>query len=300
MGALNVWKVGAAKITRVAEAADFPVDPALLFPIDRAAIQRESWLRPHFCSPEGDLLMSFHAFVIEIGSRRIIVDTCVGNDKKRHAPMFKNLQGPFLQDLEAAGYPAETIDTVICTHMHTDHVGWNTRWVGGRWVPTFPNARYLFGRVEWAHWEAEARAERAATSEAARMMDTTVVMADSVRPVMEAGLHQLVETNHRLSQEVYLEPTPGHTPGHVCVHIDSGDEHAVITGDLLHHPFQCGHPHISTHVDWNCEQSEATRRAFFKQCTSRPVLVLGSHFATPTGGWIVPDGDRWRLSIERP
>jgi glyoxylase-like metal-dependent hydrolase (beta-lactamase superfamily II) len=299
---LNVWQVGDAKITRVVEGGDFPIDPALLFSTDRHAVRQQAWLQPHFSTPNGDLVMSIHAFVIEIGRRRILVDTCIGNDKKRHASMWNNLQGPFLSDLAAAGYPADSIDTVVCTHLHIDHVGWNTRWVDGRWLPTFPNARYLFGRIEWDHWrrEAEAAIEGSGQSEAAYMMETGVVIADSIRPIMEAGLHQLVEVDHRLADDVYLEHTPGHTPGHVCVHIASRGAHAVITGDMIHHPLQCSLPELGTHIDSDAARGTDTRLDFFARHSGRPTLVLGSHFPTPTAGWIVPDGERWRFSVDPP
>jgi glyoxylase-like metal-dependent hydrolase (beta-lactamase superfamily II) len=298
---LNVWHVGDAKITRVVEGVDFQIDPALLFSADRNLVKEQSWLRPHFSTPSGDLVMSMHAFIIDVGKRRILVDTCIGNDKKRHAPMWNNLQGPFLSDLAAAGYPPDSIDTVVCTHLHIDHVGWNTRWIDGRWQPTFPNARYLFGRIEWDHWRREAADPAGGgQSEAAYMMETGAVIADSIRPIMEAGLHDLVEVDHRLSDEVYLEHTPGHTPGHVCVHIASRGEHAIITGDMIHHPLQCSLPELGTHIDWDAARGTNTRLDFFARLCGRPILVLGSHFPTPTAGWIVPHGERWRFSVNLP
>ena len=304
MSTTNVWRVGNVKVTRVAEADDFALDPEFIFPLKAESIKEYEWLKPHFITPKGEILVSIHAFVIDTGSRRIVVDTCIGNDKRRHTAMWNNLQGPFLSDLAAAGYPAETIDTVVCTHLHVDHVGWNTRWADGRWIPTFPNARYLFGRVEWEHWQHEIDVEAATAksddSHAAQLIETGVVMGDSVSPIIEAGLHQLVEVDHRISGEVSLEHTPGHTPGHVCVRISSQGENAVITGDLMHHPLQCALPELGTHVDWNSARGEQTRRKFFDGCADKPVLVLGSHFAKPTAGWVVSHGESWRLSLKAP
>ena len=296
--AWQIWQVGDARITCIAESANFPVDPSLLFPADREAVRQQEWMQPHYCTPSGDLVMSIQAFIIEAGSRRIVVDTCIGNDKKRHAPMWNNLQGSFLKDLADAGYEPETIDTVVCTHLHVDHVGWNTRWVGDRWVPTFPQARYLFGRIEWEHWHAEAASQRAnaQSSEAARMMDADSLLVDSIEPIVQANLHQLVEVDHRLSDEVHLEHTPGHTPGHVTVHVVSRGQHAVITGDMIHHPLQCARPEIGTHVDWDSARSHATRVSFLSGLADRGVLVLGSHFATPSGGHINKHGSHWRFS----
>ena len=161
-----------------------------------------------------------------------LVDTCVGNDKDRggRAP-FHMMRTTFLEDLRAAGVPPESVDLVICTHLHVDHVGWNTRLDNGRWVPTFPRARHLF-----------ARRGVGALVAARRDDDTRRIMADSVQPVLDAGLATLVEMDHRISDELWLEPTPGHTPGHVSVRLRSGDGEAVITGDLMHHPVQMAEP----------------------------------------------------------
>jgi len=297
----NVWQVGDVKITRVADFDDFSLDPEFIFAIKPDAVRQHTWLRPNFITPEGQLLVSIHAFIIETADRKILVDTCIGNDKKRHTAMWNDLQGPFLRDLAAAGYPPESIDTVVCTHLHVDHVGWNTRKVDGRWIPTFPNARYLFGRIEWAHWkremELEAAAAERADSHAAHLVETGTVMGDSVQPIIDAGLYDLVETDHRLIDGVYLQHTPGHTPGHVCVRIESRGKRAVITGDMIHHPLQCALPDLGTHVDWDAAHGHATRLGFFQELADTPTLVLGSHFAKPTGGWVVSDGDRWRLSL---
>ena len=302
MNTPNVWHVGNAKITRVAEFDDYVLDPEFIFPIRPDAVRQHEWLLPHFITPAGQFLVSIHAFVIEVNKRRILVDTCVGNDKKRHIAAWNDLKGTFLADLTSAGYPPESIDTVICTHLHLDHVGWNTRCVDGKWIPTFPNARYLFGRIEWAHWQKEMELEAAAEAPAAHAADLDIgaVMGDSIQPIIDAGLHDLVEVDHRLCEEVVLEHTPGHTPGHVCVRISSAGENAVITGDLMHHPIQCALPELGTHVDWNPERSTQTRLRFFSQFADKPVLVLGTHFAKPTSGWLISRGDRWQLSVERP
>jgi glyoxylase-like metal-dependent hydrolase (beta-lactamase superfamily II) len=172
---------------------------------------------------------------------------------------------------------------VLCTHLHVDHVGWNTRLENGRWVPTFPKARYLIGRREWAHWKDEAEGP-----------DRTV-RNDSVRPVIYAGLADFVEADHRVTPEVRLAPTPGHTPGHVSVVIESKGSKAVITGDLMHHPVQCGEPGWASRFDVDPDQARATRRAFLEQCAKEGVLVLGTHFATPTGGRVVAHGEAFRF-----
>jgi len=234
--------------------------------------------------------MSIHALVIETPDRRIVVDTCLGNDKEgRRIPGWNNLRGPFLADLAAAGFPRESIDTVLCTHLHVDHVGWNTMLVEGAngtrsWVPTFPQARYLMGRVEFAHWR-EHR-ERA---------DMAAVFADSVAPIHDAGLADLVETDHRVCDEVTLVPTLGHTPGHVSVRISSKGEEALITGDFMHHPCQIARPDWSSTADSDPAEARLTRERMLARLAGVPVLVIGTHFAGRTAGRVERDGDAFRL-----
>ena len=284
------WQVGAVRITRIAELGGQPFPATFMFPAATPElVQRHAWLRPHFAQEDGRLFGSIHSFVIESGKRRIVVDTCVGNDKPRSIKAWNLLQGPYLEDLARAGFPADTIDTVLCTHLHVDHVGWNTRLVDGKWTPTFPNARYLFGRKEWEHW----------TSETAQHRDGDV-MSDSVRPIVDAGLAELVDMDAVLTPEVRLEPTPGHTPGHVSVRIASRGAEAVITGDLMHHPLQCAEPGLANNFDVDAAAARRTRHAFLARYSNRPVLVLGTHFAPPTAGWVVDAQPAWRFEVERP
>jgi glyoxylase-like metal-dependent hydrolase (beta-lactamase superfamily II) len=278
----------------VVEIGPVPTSPRFFFkdpPADLVA--RNAWLRPHFANDEGRLMLSIHCFVVESAGRRIVVDTCVGNDKKRQAPAWNLLNGPFLEDLAAAGFAPETIDTVLCTHLHVDHVGWNTRRVDGRWVATFANARYLFARQEWEHWSAQARASGPVGNG-----EPDDVLGDSVRPIIDAGLAELVETDHRLTDEVWLEPTPGHTPGHVSVRIRSEGRLAVITGDLMHHPIQCSEPDCVVNFDHDRELARTTRRRFLSCCAGDRSLVFGTHFAPPTVGRVVPAGAAWRFEVE--
>ena len=198
---MNVWQIGEIKITRIVEMQVTGGSRFILPDATRGEASPIKWLAPHFMDADGRLIMSIHALVIETKDRRIIVDTCLGNDKKRSIPNWNMLQGPFLEDLIAAGYPRETIDTVLCTHLHVDHVGWNTMLVDGNWLPTFPSARYLMGEKEYRYWTEE--------SDQTEYGD---IMADSVLPVFDAGLIELVDMNYRITDEIWLEPTPGHTP----------------------------------------------------------------------------------------
>jgi glyoxylase-like metal-dependent hydrolase (beta-lactamase superfamily II) len=213
-----------------------------------------------------------------------VVDTCVGNDKPRGAP-FGALSTNFLQDMEGIGWTRDSVDAVVCTHLHVDHVGWNTMLVDGKWIPTFPKARYLIGRREFEHWNAEKDAEN------------QQILSDSVRPILDAGLAELVELDHRISPEIRLVPSTGHTPGHVSVMIESEGESAVITGDMSHHPCQLAHPDWSPMFDSDREASAATRARLFAEWADKPILVIGTHYAAPTAGHIRRDGAAFRLEV---
>jgi glyoxylase-like metal-dependent hydrolase (beta-lactamase superfamily II) len=282
------WRIGEVTITRILELEATGGTRFILPQATPEVIREIGWLAPHFADETGRLRMSIHALVVETPDRRIIVDTCIGNDKQRDIPTWSNLQTSFLQDLEAAGFPPERIDTVLCTHLHVDHVGWNTRLEGGRWVPTFPKARYLIGRAEFDYWrDQEAGAEHPERSP----------FHDSVQPVFDAGLVDLVETDHQVCPEVRLEPTLGHTPGHVSIRIRSGGQEALITGDFAHHPCQLAHPEWASNADFDKAASTATRRRVFGDLAGSEVLVIGTHFASPTAGRVVGDGEVWRLAV---
>ena len=280
---MNEWQIGAVRMVRVVE-LDGPVPPDFFFDgVTPESVMRHAWMRPHFATDDGRLLGSVQAFCIESAGKRIVVDTCVGNDKVRTNPVWNHMQTRFLADLEKVGFARETVDVVVCTHLHVDHVGWNTMQADGRWVPTFPNARYLMGRREFEFW-----------SESPEPEDGDV-FGDSVKPVADAGLVDLVESDHRITEHLALEPTPGHTPGHVSLRIRSGGAEAVITGDLMHHPIQCSEPDWAVRFDVDPDAARATRRAFLEKHAASGVLVFGTHFSTPTAGRVVAVGDAWEF-----
>jgi glyoxylase-like metal-dependent hydrolase (beta-lactamase superfamily II) len=282
------WKIGDVEVARIVEvnAHEDPIS-VLLPEAGPELLQRHDWLFPRFATADGRMRISFQAFVMKSRDRRIMVDTCIGNDRQREFEIFCNMQTTFLEDLAAVGCPAESINTVLCTHLHFDHVGWNTRLVNGRWVPTFPKARYLFGRREYEHWQELKRTGG---------YHDLQHFADSIEPVVEAGLVDLVESNHEITDEVWLEPTPGHTPGHVSVRISSKGNEAVITGDLMHHPVQLAEPDWHGNFDMDKAQAARTRRDFITRYENKKALVIGSHFCDPTAGYIVRDKRNWRFS----
>ena len=275
------WRIGDVRITRVVELESTSIGGHILPQAAAADLAAIDWLRPFL--RDGKLAMSFHSLVVESQGRTIVVDTCIGNDKVRGYPRWNRMQSRFLHDFEAAGFDTGRVDTVLCTHMHVDHVGWNTRLVDGRWQPTFPAARHLYAEAEWEHWRQEAAD------------DTGPVIEDSVQPIFDAGLADLVPGTWQVDENVALLPTPGHTPGHVSVHVSSRGEEAIVTGDMIHHPCQVAHPEWSTTADVDQDWARETRKDFLARYADRPVLVIGTHFSGPTAGKLVRDGDSYRL-----
>jgi glyoxylase-like metal-dependent hydrolase (beta-lactamase superfamily II) len=278
------WTVGKVKITKVVELETVGSTRFILPLATPEEIQKLPWLVPDFASAEGRLKMSIHSLVVETPSRRIVVDTGLGNDKEgRKVPTWNNRQEPFLETMTAAGFPPGSIDTVFCTHLHVDHVGWNTRLVDGKWIPTFANARYVFGRAEYEHW-----------SDPGHEPDKLAVFNDSVRPIIEAGKADLVASDARLCDEITLISTPGHSPGHISLLIKSDGEEGLLAGDVAHHPCQMAHLDWSSTADSDPVRSAATRRDLFSRLAGTPTLVIGGHF---NAGRIQRNGDAFKYVV---
>jgi glyoxylase-like metal-dependent hydrolase (beta-lactamase superfamily II) len=277
------WNVGRVKITKIVELETIGSTRFILPLASNEEIRKLSWLIPDFASEEGRLKMSIHSLVVETPSRRIVVDTGLGNDKEgRNVPTWNNRKTPFLETMAAAGFPPDSIDTVLCTHLHVDHVGWNTRLEGNQWVPSFAKARYVFGKTEYEYWR-DHSAEP----------DKAAIFHDSVKPIVEAGKADLVASDTRLCEEITLIPTPGHSPGHTSVHIKSEGEEGLLTGDVAHHPCQMAHLDWSSTADSDPAQSIATRRDLFSRVADKPVLVIGGHF---NAGHVRRDGDAFKFA----
>jgi glyoxylase-like metal-dependent hydrolase (beta-lactamase superfamily II) len=272
------WRIGDVTVTRVPEVtAELVLGEFLPEATPAALAPHRGWLEPHFLRPDGRFDISIHGLVVDAGDLRILVDTCLG---PHPMPGYEDLRqgaADFLAGLAAAGYPRETIDIVLCTHLHFDHVGWNVMRDGDRVVPAFPNARYLFARTEWEHWST--------AGEATQAFAFTIDAA--VRPIVEAGLADFVEPDHKLCDTVRLVPTAGHTPGHVSVEITSQGQRALITGDMTHHPVQWAEPDWKMPADSDPTAAAATRRRIGNALADEPVLVIGTHYAPPTAGHLV-------------
>ncbi|MEU5512981.1 MBL fold metallo-hydrolase [Streptomyces griseoaurantiacus] len=282
------WTVGDITVHRIDE---IPLPPAtgpwLLPDATPQVVAGQDWLRPHFADDDGILRIDSHSFAFAVDGLRVLVDTGIGNGKERANPAWHDLRTDFPERLTAAGFPPDSVDLVVLTHLHADHVGWNTRKVDDAWVPTFPEARYLTARAERAFWAAHDM------EEARRQM-----FRDSVIPVEQAGLLDLVDVpveGVRVTPSLRLVPTPGHTPGHVAVELNSQGETALITGDCIHHPVQLAHPAIGACVDIDPRQSATTRGELLASLAGTDTLLLGTHFAPPTAGRVVAHGDAYRL-----
>jgi glyoxylase-like metal-dependent hydrolase (beta-lactamase superfamily II) len=278
------WTVGKVRITKIVELETTGSTRFILPLASNDEVRKLPWLIPHFATEEGRLKMSIHSLVVETSSRRIVVDTGLGNDKEgRNVPTWNHRTTPFLETMTAAGFPPDSIDTVLCTHLHVDHVGWNTKLAGGQWVPTFANARYVFGKTEYEHWRDHSTEP-----------DKTAVFHDSVKPIMEAGKADLVASDARLGDEISLIPTPGHSPGHMSLHIRSAGEEGLLAGDVAHHPCQMAHLDWSSTADSDPVQSIVTRRELFSRFADTPTLVIGGHF---DAGHIKREGDAFKFIV---
>ncbi|MEW6633509.1 MAG: MBL fold metallo-hydrolase [Pseudomonadota bacterium] len=285
--------LGDITITRVVEreAPHLPiVDLFAGAEVDLLAPHR-SWLEPHFITSDNRLIHSFHCFVVRTPRLTILVDTCIGNDKVRpEAPIFHMRNGTFLEDLARQGVRPEDVDFVMCTHMHVDHVGWNTRLENGRWVPTFPNAKYLFGRKEWEFWRQQYE------TNGPELWDGSI--GDSVVPIVEADAHLLVDSDHQIDDAIWLSPSPGHTPGHFCVNIRRGGRRALMTGDVFHNAVQCARPEWNSIYCSDADQARATRRSILETFGDTDTAILPAHFASPTCGRFVSQGlGSWRYDV---
>ena len=242
-----------------------------------------------FDSALGKMVITYQTFVVRTPRYTILVDTCTGEDKGHPAP-FDFPKQPWLDNFRAAGLSFEDITHVFCTHLHIDHTGWNTMLRNGRWVPTFPKAKYIFHKGEYAFWEEM-------TKKGANPPGN--VWTYNCRPIVEAGQALLVDDTYQLDDTFSLTPTPGHSPHHCCVDIHSKGQHAVVTGDMMHHALQCRETSWSTIFDTDKEMAAKSRRSFLGKVADTSTLVLPIHFPSPTVGRVAADGERFRYNFVR-
>jgi len=289
---MNRLTIGAFGIGRVAE-LEFPVFPALeFFPAATAEMVEQARRElPGRISSDGKIVMSFHSFVLETGRSTIVIDTCCAKSRPGRE-QFDEGKRDFLGGLAALGVEPEEVTHVMCTHLHWDHVGWNTRRVDGQWVPTFPNAKYVMAKREYDHWDAVYANEKARSGNIHAM-----AFEDSVLPIMRAERAVLVQDDFELDAGVSLEPCHGHTPGHVVVNVASGGRKGVFIGDVVHHPMQLLFPELSSRADGDMNASRVTRRALIERHADTGNVVMPHHFATPSSGTIKRAGDGFRFAF---
>lgn len=250
-------------------------------------VKAVGWLSPDYIGADGTLKAQVQSFVVEVHGKTILVDSCVGNGRSRpELSAWGNLQTDFLDRLSKVVTP-ENVDFVVCTHLHFDHVGWNTTLVDGTWAPTFPNAQYIFCEDEFNYWKTRPDGE---------VIDDHNGFTESVLPIYEAGLAKLVPNDYRLNDAISLISTPGHTPGHCSVLLESEGQSAIITGDVFHHPCQIAHPEWKT-FDTDSNMANKTRKALLEEYTDTDTVFIGSHFAEPVSSKVVRSGSGYKMVV---
>jgi len=284
-------KLGEISIERVVE-QQAPIFEALeFFPTLSKQLLEEnrSWLQPTFLDPAtGKLVLCFQSYIVRTPHHNIMIDTCIGNHKPRPQRPMWHMQNSdrYEKGLAATGLGLDDIDFVMCTHLHVDHVGWNTRLENGRWVPTFPKAKYLFAERELAHWSQKQKEDPA----------NHPWITDSVLPIVEAKRSEIVKSNHTLNDLVQLIPTPGHTIDHFSVHVGKPGQDAVITGDMIHSPIQARYPELGMRADYDSKQAGVSRRQLFGRFCDTPTLFCMAHFPSPSTGRITRWDDGFKVS----
>jgi len=283
---MTILTIGKATITRVEETY-LPTYPAThIFPdlTDAIVAKHAHWLAPHhYEAASGLIKLSVHSWLLQIGDRKILIDSCCGNNKQKPGrPFWTNLNTDYPERLAAAGARPDEIDLVMCTHLHHDHVGWNTQQRDGKWVPTFPNARYVFSKPDFEYFHALDKDPATAPAE----MGT---FRECVLPIVEAGRADMVTGPHRLDEHIDLIPAPGHSPGHVVFRLESGGEQAVFIGDVFHHLLQVYYPHWNFPKNSDAEQARVSRRKVLELCASSGALTLPGHVGAPFAGRIETD-----------
>jgi glyoxylase-like metal-dependent hydrolase (beta-lactamase superfamily II) len=284
---METIRLGDVTITRVVEIgrSSFPTADMLPESTPEAIAKHHHWLKPHFFDESvGDIGSRIQSYVVRTPRHIVLIDTCVGNDKPRAGtPAWHRRHGSYLDDLRAVGVAPQDVDVVVSTHLHVDHVGWNTTLVNGRWIPTFPHARYVIAGEEWEFWKHERD----------QGTEPSGCIADSVVPVVDGGLAVLVDADDAVDEHLTLEPWPGHTPGHVCVRLTTAAGEAVFTGDLMHRVVQVAESQWSSRFCHDPVRARRSRREFIDRHADTGILILAAHFPRP--GYIVTERGQHRF-----
>ena len=291
---MQQFKLGDYSVGRIAE-LEFPAFPAREFlpAATEEMVAEARRLLPGRITDDGKVVMSFHSFVLRTGRHTILIDTCCGADKPRPGrEQFDTGKKDFLGGLAGLGVKPEEVTHVMCTHLHWDHVGWNTRLLNGQWVPTFPNARYVMAKREYDYWNGVYETARGKTDNIHAMS-----FEDSVLPIMRAEKAVLVADDYELDHGISLEPCHGHSPGHVVVNVTAGGQKGVFIGDVIHHPMQILFPDLSCRADFDMDASRVSRKALIDKHADAGTIVMPQHFATPSCGRIRRQGESFSLDF---
>ena len=289
----STFTIGDMTVHRLIEEERPFFDPLTFFPdaTPELIAENRSWMvdMRALDAATGQLTLCIQSYIVRTPHHTILIDTCVGNDKPRATrPFWDKLQSTaYMDGLAAHGLKVEDIDYVMCTHLHVDHVGWNTRLIGGKWVPTFPNARYVFGQKEFDYWAAENKKEEIGP------------FTDSVLPIVEANKADLVSTEFQFNDHIRLTSTPGHTPDHFAVLLGKSGKDAVVTGDLIHSPLQARYPELGMRADFDQKMGGVTRRKFLECYCETSTLVCTGHFPSPSTGSISRWGEGFRFTTSK-
>jgi glyoxylase-like metal-dependent hydrolase (beta-lactamase superfamily II) len=283
-------EIGDIRIDRVVEQEAPFFDPLQFFPklTKEVLDENRAWLEPRFIDKAtGKMVLCIQSYVVRTPHHNILIDTCCGNDKPRPLRPFWHLMkgDAYERALKAVGLGFADIDFVMCTHLHVDHVGWNTRLDNGRWVPTFPKARYVFSDRELAFWTERNRKDP----------DACPWVTDSVLPIVAAGRHDSVKSDHVIDDQMHFVPTPGHTIDHFSVRVGRKGRDCIITGDMIHSPIQARYPEYGMMSDWNSEIAGQSRRKLFGEVCDTSTLLCTAHFPSPSLGRMTRWGDGFRF-----
>jgi glyoxylase-like metal-dependent hydrolase (beta-lactamase superfamily II) len=283
-------RIGTARVDRIQE-LQFPEGPPshqLTDLPEEAVDENLSWFAPDYYEEElGFMISSVHTWVVRQGDLTVLIDTGIGNDKSRpQFPPIDGMQTPFLDRLAEIGVTPEDVDIVICTHLHFDHIGWNTQLRDGVWVPTFPRATYYLSSLDYDHWHPE-------TGDGREDPINLNAFGDSIAPVAESGRVSWVDGPVQVTEDISIEPAPGHSPGHSVVRLSSEGETAIFFGDLLHSPLQVRYPQSNSPFCQDQPAAAQSRRRVLDEAAAEGHTLFSTHFPAPSAGRVEVDGDRF-------
>lgn len=290
----RIFRVGDAEITRILDVELPNFERTRVIPewTAQTSVPLEAVPAESMDATREHVLLSIHSWLVRDRGRTILIDTGAGNHKPRpHAQYFDHLKTPYLERLAEAGVAPKDVDLVLLTHLHVDHVGWNTRLDGGRWTPTFPNARYVFSRREYEYFTNPVNLNE-------RNQTSFLVQQDSVDPIIATGLADMIDIDGSDAVEGFtFHSTPGHSIAHASIAFSSAGETAFFSGDVMHHPVQAHRPDWNAAFDAFPDEARASRWWALQFAVDRHAVIFTPHFAGSSAGYVARDGSAFRWSF---